>query len=1003
MPRKSKAVDDAGALHPVSLESWVASTRRLLSLEQQEEMQAMREELATLDDHENPNVLTHLTLARYSTGLFGRTLLQFSFPSLSLRQAKPHQFSVGDLVQIRLHKSAEKLPTGIVSKVEEKGLSVAVNSDHDDVDEVELLGAAAGITLDRLVNNATFVKLTSALDQMTKFDFGAAQAVVDVVFSEKEPSWNTPLPEITPFNQGLNASQVDAIRFALASKDLALIHGPPGTGKTTTVVEFILQAVTKFDLKVLVCAPSNIAVDNVLDKLASTCSVLGKKLRLTRVGHPARVLPQILKYCLDAKIQSAEGTDIVNDIRKEMSSMQTKLQKTRDKSVRYQLRRDMKANRKEIREREQKVVGDIVQHSNVVFATNVGAASKLLKGVTFDLVIIDEAAQALEASCWVPILKAKRCVLAGDHLQLPPTIKSKTAAAKGLEVTLFDRITSFPSTQSIVKMLNIQYRMHENISEWSSQAMYKGELESFEGVAKRKLHELPHVNITKDDELLDATLLLLDTAGCELEEDTNDDDDKSRNILKLSKSNEGEARVVARHVRALLETGLKEDEVAVITPYNKQVQTLKALLLESYPRLEIRSVDGFQGCEKEAVVMSLVRSNANRQVGFLADDRRMNVAITRAKRHVAVVCDTDTISSHKFLAVLVKHFETFGEYRSAQEYLDEDVVEGTVDEALLSSLSAPASESKPRGISAPVPVTSPSKTQPKANVVKTKAKQEQNRKAAVKVKSEPTSASAETKETDPAPEEKAQTVETKAQAGTAVGVEEEEDDDEVEDKAVAAKSVFQLMDSDSDSSADEHDSDKDQDDGAETHKLKSQQSTPDDGSDLKATNSLLKDLHLSRLARQPVPPPAPTSSGKKSKKRNKKKKGQAKTVNTAPVDELKDGEDELGFLTRQASKSSSCAFQSSSRCKKSTTMLGSVCKFCKLKFCYDHALPEVHGCGDAVRKFERAAFQQQATRSAAAPKKKLTGDKRKLLKKKLEEKVSAQTAGRTTQAKPKKK
>ncbi|KAK1942486.1 DNA-binding protein SMUBP-2 [Phytophthora citrophthora] len=949
----------------VSLEAWLASTRRLLAMEQQEEVQTMREELATLDDNENPNVLTHLTLAKYSTGLFGRTLLQFSFPSLSLRQAKPHQFTVGDLVQIRVKNAStgDKLPTGIVSRVEERSISVAVSSEQDDVDEVELLGAAAGITLDRLVNNATFVKLTSALDQMTKFEFGAAQSVVDVVFSQREPSWITPLPDITPFNTGLNESQVEAIRFALASKDLALIHGPPGTGKTTTVVEFILQAVTKFDQKVLVCAPSNIAVDNVLDKLSSTCSTLGKKLKLTRVGHPARVLPQILKYCLDAKIESAEGTEIVNDIRKEMSAMQTKLQKMRDKSVRFQLRRELKQNRKEIRVREQKVVGDIVQHSNVVFATNVGAASKLLKDVTFDLVIIDEAAQALEASCWIPILKAKRCVLAGDHLQLPPTIKSKTAAAKGLEVTLFDRITSYENTQSIVKMLDTQYRMHKDISEWSSQAMYKGELKSFEGVAKRKLHELPHVTISKDDELLDATLLLLDTAGCELEEDANEEV-KGPSILQLSKSNEGEARVVARHVRALLEAGLKEDELAVITPYNKQVQALKALLLTSYPKLEIRSVDGFQGCEKEAVVMSLVRSNALRQVGFLADDRRMNVAITRAKRHVAVVCDTDTISSHKFLGVLVKHFETFGEYRSAQEYLEEDTVEGAVDEGLIMALSTP-SEPKP-----------PAKT------ITTKPKQPEKPKKVVKAAITPVTKAVEKKKTESAPPSDEIPPEPVVTAESVK--EEEESEEEIEEKAAATKSVFQLMDSDSESS---DDSDK-------------EEINPSEGEDLKAANSLLKDLHMSRMARQP--PPAPTPS-KKNKKKNKKKKGQAKTVNTAPVDELKDGEDELEFLTRQASKSSNCAFQSSSRCKKSTSMLGSVCKFCKLKFCYDHALPEVHGCGDAVRKFERAAFQQQMTRSTDAPKKKLTGDKRKLLKKKLEEKVSAKTASRTTQTKSKKK
>ncbi|KAF4317090.1 hypothetical protein BBO99_00008016 [Phytophthora kernoviae] len=1002
MVKKSVATCKADRLRAVPLETWVTSTRHLLSLEQQEEVQSVREELATLDDNENPNVLTHLTLSRCSTGLFGRTLLQFSFPSLALQQAKPHQFTVGDLVQIRLQKSlptGTKLPTGIVSRVEERGISIAVSSDQEnDVDEVELLSAGAGVTLDRLVNNATFIKLTSALDQLAKFDFGAAQAVVDVVFSERTPSWNTPLPEITPFNTGLNESQVEAIRFALASKDLALIHGPPGTGKTTTVVEFILQAVTKFDLKVLVCAPSNIAVDNVLDKLSSTCSTLGKKLRLTRVGHPARVLPQILKYCLDAKIENAEGTEIVNDIRKEMTAMQTKLQKTRDKSVRYQLRREMKANRKEIREREQKVVGDIVQHSNVVFATNVGAASKLLNGVTFDLVIIDEAAQALEASCWVPILKAKRCVLAGDHLQLPPTIKSKTAAAKGLEVTLFDRITSFPTTQSIVKMLDTQYRMHENISEWSSHAMYKGELKSFEGVAKRKLHELPHVTITKDDELLDATLLLLDTAGCELEEDKNEEKGSGKSsIFQLSKSNEGEAQVVARHIRALLDAGLKEDEVAVITPYNKQVQVLKALLLESFPKLEIRSVDGFQGCEKEAVVMSLVRSNAARQVGFLADDRRMNVAITRAKRHVAVVCDTDTISSHKFLGVLVKHFEKFGEYRSAQEYLDEDVVEGAVDEALMLSLSSTTSRTKPAdGTTAASNVTS-SKPTPKTDDAKSKKyKQPQKPKVEVQTKSipKPDVIAITPKDEPVVNEKKPHVVGPKTNVNT---VDNKSADDELEDKPAAKKSVFQLMDSDSDSSADE------QENGCLEENDDEKQPGPGDGTDLQTTNSLLKDLHLSRLARQPQPPPVPASSEKKNKKKSKKKKSQAKTGGTAPVDDVQEGEDELEFLTRQASKSSNCAFQGSARCRKSTSMLGSVCKFCKLKFCYDHALPEVHGCGDAVRKFERAAFQQQMTRSNDPSKKKLTGDKRKMLKKKLDEKVTAKTVSRTTQAKPKSK
>lgn len=754
-------------------------------------------------------------------------------------------------------------------------------------------------------------------------------------------------------------------------------------------------------MKVLVCAPSNIAVDNVLEKLATASSRTGgKRLRLTRIGHPARVLPQILPYCLDAKIQAAEGTEIVDDIRKETAAMLTKLHKTRDRSVRANMRRELKANRKEIREREQKVVGELLKHSDVVFATNVGAASKLLRDLTFDLVVIDEAAQALEASCWIPILKAKRCVLAGDHLQLPPTIKSQAAASKGLDVTLFDRITQMTHTQDVVKMLNVQYRMHQDISDWCSNAMYKGELGSFEGVARRKLHELSHVSIDKDDELLNATLLLLDTAGCGLEEDADDDESsKSNPLLKMSKSNEGEAVVVAKHIRGLLGAGLKEDEVAIITPYNKQVQALKTLLLDEFPKLEIRSVDGFQGCEKEAVVMSLVRSNAAREVGFLADDRRMNVAITRAKRHVAVVCDSDTIRAHKFLANLVAHFEEHGEYRSAQEYLDEDVVygEGNAGTVHIPSVK-PAkaknvqSQTKSAQVEQPKPKQNQQQQSPKSQKVTQSRKQTQPEKAGV--------------ESSPAPRIDASSVaieeETPGEQKNLEGEEDDEDNDEghIETK----KNVFQFMESSSDSDS-EGDSDADAAKSAE------------EGS--QSANALLKELHLSRLARQP-PPPAPAAAPSKKKKKNQKKKGKKPGVPTpsatatparnqtsvAPVSELQKDEDELAFLTREASNSTACSFQQvggGPRCKKSVTMLGSICRFCNLKFCYDHAQPEVHGCGDAVRAFERSRFQTQMAAPSKDNAPKLTADKRKLLQKKLEKKVGEQSAGRTAKPKGKKK
>lgn len=1010
----------AKLLRAQPLDAWVERTKRLLQREQQEEIELMQQELAQLDDAANPNVLPQLRVTSVSTGLFGSTLVKCAFPSLHLQKPKPHHFTVGDLVQLRIKKTAasssskqqaSEYPTGIVTHVDDSSIALVLGEGQD-VEENELLSQS--VTMDRLVNNATFVKISSALDRMAKFDYGQAQNVVEVyvsfilgiglsmetdaldrarisVFSGKMPSWNLPLPEIQPIASDLNDSQLDAIRFALASKDLALIHGPPGTGKTTTVVELIVQAVHKYQMKILVCAPSNIAVDNVLEKLASSALKAKKKLQLTRIGHPARVLPQILQYCLDAKIQEAEGTEIVNDIRKEMASMQSKLTKTKDKSVRFQLRREIKDNRKEIRKREQNVVVELLKHSDVVFATNVGAASKLLNGVTFDLVIIDEAAQALEASCWIPILKAKRCVLAGDHLQLPPTIKSKSAAADGLEITLFDRITRFESTQSVVKMLKIQYRMHEDISSWSSKAMYQNELASFEGVANRKLHELSHVHIDKDDELLNATLLLLDTAGCDLEEDADEEQKNGNNLLALSKSNEGEARVVARHVRALLDAGLKQEEVAVITPYNKQVQVLKAMLVTTYPKLEIRSVDGFQGCEKEAVVMSLVRSNAAKQVGFLADDRRMNVAITRAKRHVAVVCDTDTISAHKFLDVLVKHFEAHGEYHSAQEYLEEDAVFGSTSHAELQALQtasssagnphAPKAERIDNGASE---VGAQSKQSVKKSALSNKKAQSKNANAARSaqvLETKPVAVKVDEPKAEHADNHPVKTLKEEEAS------EEEDDSSDLEEKK---PSVFQMM-AHSDSSSD---SDEANDD--ESEQSKASLVAPDD--DLKAASSLLKELHASRMARLPPPPPAAVLSNKKSKKKKKKSSNPA----TAPVAAVQDGESELDFLEREAKSSSNCSFQSAARCKKSTSMMGSVCRFCKLKFCYNHAMPEIHGCGDAVREFERTQFTQQM-RAPVSDKRPLTADKRKLLKKKLDEKVTEKTATRTTKTKSKKK
>ncbi|KAI1341547.1 AAA domain-containing protein [Xylariaceae sp. FL0016] len=266
----------------------------------------------------------------------------------------------------------------------------------------------------------------------------------------------------------LNASQRDAIRFALASREIALIHGPPGTGKTHTLIELILQMIRR-DLRILVCGPSNISVDNIVERLAP------HKVPMLRLGHPARLLPSVVNHSLDILTQTSEAGQIVKDVRIEMDQKQASIKKTRNGRERKVIYADLKELRKEYRARERNCVDTLVRGSKVVLATLHGAGGYQLKNEEFDVIIIDEASQALEAQCWVPLLSAKKAVCAGDHLQLPPTVKSTNSKVKlkvkegeniirgmSLETTLFDRLLSMHGS-SIKRMLTTQYRMHEKI------------------------------------------------------------------------------------------------------------------------------------------------------------------------------------------------------------------------------------------------------------------------------------------------------------------------------------------------------------------------------------------------------------------------------------------------------------------------------------------------------------------------------------------------------------
>lgn len=305
----------------------------------------------------------------------------------------------------------------------------------------------------------------------------------------------------------------------ISSKHIALIHGPPGTGKTTAVVELIKQAVLR-QQRIICSAPSNVAVDNILEKLVV---VVGSErpIRLVRLGHPARLSATTKKHCLEHLISIHENTEIVNEVRTDIDRIRKHAARAKGKSEKYAMYSELKSLRRELRVREEAVVGDIIKTSDVVLCTCVGASSRLLRNVVFDMCVIDEAAQALHVACWIPMLLAKKVVLAGDHHQLPPTVKSQAAETAGLADTLFEKLMVLPGGGSspVARMLKVQYRMNDIISAWSSGEMYNNELISHETVARHDLNSLECIDIALINELGSVVMLLIDTAGCLMQEE----------------------------------------------------------------------------------------------------------------------------------------------------------------------------------------------------------------------------------------------------------------------------------------------------------------------------------------------------------------------------------------------------------------------------------------------------------------------------------------------------
>ena len=471
-----------------------------------------------------------------------------------------------------------------------------------------------------------------------------------VLLGEREPRFD-PIPT-TEITTELNTSQQAAIRFALSARDLAIIHGPPGTGKTTTVVELICQAVARGD-KVLACAPSNTAVDNLLQRL------IAAQQKVVRVGHPARVAARLRDFTLDAQVADDDAMQIVRDMLREADALFRRASRfTRAKPApgeKQQLRQDARRLKADARLLEQQSVQSVLDRAEVI-CTTTSINEELLGDRRFSLAVIDEACQSTEPGCWVPALRADRLVLAGDHCQLPPTVLSQPAAREGLSISLLERLVQRYG-EAVTRRLDVQYRMHTDIMQFSSQQFYAGTLRADPSVAAHRLHDLPTV---EPSDLVSDPVTFIDTAGAGWEEQQEPDGE--------SRWNPREAALLLGKVRALVAAGLSPRDIGVIAPYGAQVRWLR----EHWDSddLEIDTVDGFQGREKEAVLFSCVRSNGDGEIGFLADTRRMNVALTRARRRLLVVGDSATLGAHKFYSDLLTYFESIGAYHTVWEEED---------------------------------------------------------------------------------------------------------------------------------------------------------------------------------------------------------------------------------------------------------------------------------------------------------------------------------------------
>lgn len=610
-----------------------------------------------------------VTITQEEIGFGGKVLLELERPA---HRQDLHLFQVGAAAALFSSAPGYSGPdrpvvSGVVTRVRRNKLLLATTKEA--LPDWVLDGSTLGVDL--TFDEVSYREMNQALSAVMAAHGNRLAELRDVLLGVQPARFREPQADDLYYPSALNDSQLAAVRHVVTAQDVAIIHGPPGTGKTTTLVQAILETIRR-ERRVLVCAPSNTAVDLLTEKLAE------RGVNVIRLGNPSRVSELLLKHTLDAGVMAHASYAKMHAMRqtaeqhREAASERVRNFGFEERQRRQWLREEVRTLRQAADDLERFMTEDVLESVQVITCTLVGASHRAIRHLGFETVFIDEAAQALEPGCWIPIAKGQRLVLAGDHHQLPPTVKSEKAAREGLRETLFEKcIQRQPGT---ARMLKVQYRMHAHIMGFSSQKFYGGQLVAHPSVRDADLAAYdPRFNAPRFAP--DLPVEFIDTAGCAYQELAIPE--------SRSTANPEEAHLLLERLAQLLAQLSEPGEptapdqrpltIGVIAPYRAQINYLKDAIEDSamlndlllQRRLSVGTVDSFQGQERDIIAITLTRSNSQGEIGFLSDIRRMNVGMTRARRKLLLVGDSSTLCRHPFFGELLAYVKGVGGYRTA--------------------------------------------------------------------------------------------------------------------------------------------------------------------------------------------------------------------------------------------------------------------------------------------------------------------------------------------------